>query len=91
MNAMNGHSTYIRTPIEAKMTISAGNKVFALTLSGVSQEACIDLVTKNWGAGTADFVGLSVGDKTNTFGVMSVGDAVAGCANYGNTISFMFK
>ncbi|MBR1600599.1 MAG: hypothetical protein IJ677_03380 [Alphaproteobacteria bacterium] len=69
------------------------NKAFTITYTLIPEEACIDLVTQDWGKGArSGFVRLKVGSKTFTSSPISIADATnsSACNGQSNTIEFTF-
>ena len=69
------------------------NKAFTITYTLIPQDACIDLVTQDWGKGTrSGFVSLKVGSKTFTSSPISIADATndAACNGQNNTVELTF-
>lgn len=85
---------------------SGDNKAFAISADTIPQEACVEILTQDWGSGTSSGL-IALGGSTVTdkyygcadrgstqcvaAGVMSVGDAIAFCSNAtNNTLYWKF-
>lgn len=76
-----------------KNSSDSKNKAFTLTYTMVPEEACIDLVTQDWGKGPrSGFISIKVGTKTFTSSPVSIADAIndAACKGQSNTIELTF-
>ena len=97
----NTNSTTLYNPFGGSVNVSFGgknyygdDKAFIIRLTGIPQEACIELLTQDWGSSTSGLIALgyggeiysaTIGCRDGTFmvcansGVMSVDKAISVC------------
>lgn len=83
-------------PFGGDVTISSTgskNKAFSIEYTQIPEEACIDLITQDWGSGArSGFVSIEVGNSTFTSSPVSLINATsnAACNGQNNTITWSF-
>lgn len=76
--------------LEVANKTGTDKKAFSLKYTKIPEEACIDLVTQDWGKGArSGFVKITAGNKDFTSSPVSVTDAVSACTT-DNTITWAF-
>lgn len=76
-----------------KTSTDSKNKAFSITYTLIPEEACIDLITQDWGSGArSGFVSIKVGSKTFESSPVSLINATdnAACNGQNNTITWSF-